>query len=100
MTYDITPIIEAVAALICAIISAILVPYIRSKTTKEQQNEILQWVKIAVAAAEQLFTGSGRGEEKKAYVLDWLTSHGLRVDEGKLDALLEAAVYALNHPDE
>ncbi len=100
MTYDITPIIEAVAALICAIISAILVPYIRSKTTKEQQNEILQWVKIAVAAAEQLFTGSGRGEEKKAYVLDWLTSHGLRVDEGKLDALIEAAVYALNHPDE
>lgn len=100
MTYDITPIIEAVAALICAIISAILVPYIRSKTTKEQQNEILQWVKIAVAAAEQLFTGSGRGEEKKAYVLDWLTSHGLRVDEAKLDALIEAAVYALNHPDE
>ena len=100
MTYDITPIIEAVAALICAIISAILVPYIRSKTTKEQQNEILQWVKIAVAAAEQLFTGSGRGEEKKAYVLEWLTSHGLRVDEGKLDALIEAAVYALNHPDE
>lgn len=100
MTYDITPIIEAVAALICAIISAILVPYIRSKTTKEQQNEILQWVKIAVAAAEQLFTGSGRGEEKKAYVLDWLTSHGLRVDEGKLDALIEAAVYALHHPDE
>ena len=100
MTYDITPIIEAVAALICAIISAILVPYIRSKTTKEQQNEILQWVKIAVAAAEQLFTGSGRGEEKKAYVLDWLTSHGLRVDEGRLDALIEAAVYALNHPDE
>ena len=100
MTYDITPIIEAVAALICAIISAILVPYIRSKSTKEQQNKILQWVKIAVAAAEQLFTGSGRGEEKKAYVLDWLTSHGLRVDEGKLDALIEAAVYALNHPDE
>lgn len=100
MTYDITPIIEAVAALICAIISAILVPYIRSKTTKEQQNEILQWVKIAVAAAEQLFTGPGRGEEKKAYVLDWLTSHGLRVDEGKLDALIEAAVYALNHPGE
>lgn len=100
MQYDITPIIETVLALIGAVITCILIPYIRSRTTKEQQDEILQWVKIAVAAAEQLFDGVGRGEEKKAYVLEWLKSHGLHVDEDKLDALIEAAVYALNHPNE
>lgn len=100
MEYDITPIIEIVITLIGAIITCILVPYIKSRTTKEQQDEILQWVKIAVAAAEQLFDGVGRGEEKKAYVLEWLKSHGLHVDEDKLDALIEAAVYALNHPNE
>lgn len=94
--YDITPIIEAVAALIAALITAFLVPYIKSKTTAEQQKEINAWVKIAVSAAEQIYTGSGRGEEKKAYVINWLREHGITVDEAKLDALIEAAVYELN----
>ena len=94
--YDITPIIEAVAALIAALITAFLVPYIKSKTTTEQQKEINAWVKIAVAAAEQIYTGSGRGEEKKAYVLEWLRAHGVTVDDEKLDAMIEAAVYELS----
>ena len=94
--YDITPIIEAVAALIAALITAFLVPYIKSKTTAQQQAEINAWVKIAVTAAEQIYRGSGRGEEKKAYVINWLREHGITVDEAKLDALIEAAVYDLN----
>lgn len=93
--YDITPIIEAVAALIAALITAFLVPYIKSKTTAEQQKEINAWVKIAVAAAEQIFKGSGRGEEKKQYVIAWLKERGVTVDENELDALIEAAVYEL-----
>ena len=71
-------------------------PYIKSKTTAEQQKEINAWVKIAVSAAEQIYTGSGRGEEKKEYVINWLREHGITVDEAKLDALIEAAVYELN----
>lgn len=94
--YDITPIIEAVAALIAALITAFLVPYIKSKTTAEQQKEINAWVKIAVSAAEQIYTGSGRGEEKKEYVINWLREHGITVDEAKLGGLIEAAVYELN----
>lgn len=93
--FDITPIIEAVVALIGVIITCVLIPYIKSKTTTEQQKEINAWVKIAVSAAEQLFTGSGRGEEKKAYVIAWLKERGITVDEAELDALIEAAVYEL-----
>lgn len=93
--FDITPIIEAVAALIGVIITCVLIPYIKSKTTTEQQKEINAWVKIAVSAAEQLFTGSGRGEEKKAYVIAWLKERGITVNENELDALIEAAVYEL-----
>ena len=93
--FDIAPIIEAVAALIGVIITCVLIPYIKSKTTTEQQKEINAWVKIAVSAAEQLFTGSGRGEEKKAYVIAWLKERGITVDEAELDALIEAAVYEL-----
>lgn len=91
MTFDITPIVEAVVA----VVTCVLIPYIKSKTTTEQQKEINAWVKIAVSAAEQIYTGSGRGEEKKAYVLEWLRSHGITVDDEKLDAMIEAAVYEL-----
>ena len=93
--FNITPIIEAVFALIAAIITAIVIPYIRSRTTAQRQAEIADWVKVAVSAAEQIFTGAGKGAEKKAYVLEWLHKHGVTVDESKLDALIEAAVYAL-----
>lgn len=94
--YDITPIIEAVAALIGVIVTCVLIPFIKSKTTAEQQKEINAWVKIAVSAAEQIYVGSGRGEEKKAYVLEWLRAHGVTVDDEKLDAMIEAAVYELS----
>lgn len=96
MTFDITPIVEAVAAVLCAVVTCVLVPYIKSKTTTEQQKEINAWVKIAVTAAEQIYTGSGRGEEKKAYVLEWLRERGVTVDEARLDAMIEAAVYELS----
>lgn len=95
MEFNITPIIEAVFLLIAAVITAIVIPYIKSKTTTQQQAEINAWVKIAVTAAEQIYNGSGRGAEKKAYVLNWLKQHGVTIDEAKLDAMIESAVYEL-----
>ena len=89
--YDITPIIEAVAALIGVIVTCVLIPFIKSKTTASQQAEINAWVKIAVSAAEQIFKGSGRGEEKKQYVIAWLKERGVTVNENELDALIEGA---------
>ena len=96
MTFDVTSVVEAVLALVGAIITCVLVPYIKSKTTAEQQKEINAWVKIAVSAAEQIYKGPGRGEEKKAYVLEWLRERGVTVDEARLDAMIEAAVYELS----
>ena len=95
MEYNITPIVEAVLLLIAAVFTAVVIPYIKSKTTAQQQTEINAWVKIAVSAAEQIFNGSGRGAEKKAYVLEWLKQRGITVDEAKLDAMIESAVYEL-----
>lgn len=92
---NITPIIEAALTLIAAIITAVVVPYIRSKTTAAQQKEITTLVQIAVTAAEQLYTQSGKGKEKKAYVLKWLSERGVVVDEKELDAMIEAAVFEL-----
>ncbi len=92
---DITPIIEAAFMLIAAVITAVIVPYIRSKTTDTQRAELQALVRIAVTAAEQLYVGTGKGKEKKAYVLEWLNERGITVDSEKLDAMIESAVYSL-----
>ena len=92
---DITPIIEAAFMLIAAVITAVIVPYIRSKTTDTQRAELQALVRIAVTAAEQLYVGTGKGKEKKAYVLEWLDERGITVDSEKLDAMIESAVYSL-----
>lgn len=97
MTYDITPIVQAVFALVGVLMTSLLIPWIRSKTTAEQQEEIKQWVKIAVAAAEQIFVGQGRGEEKKQWVLEFLSKYNLKVDLDAIDAMIEAAVWELNN---
>ena len=97
MTFDITPVMEAVAALLAAVITAVVIPYIKTKTTTDQQRQINTWVQIAVSAAEQIYNGPGRGEDKKKYVVEWLRQHGVTVDADKLDAMIEAAVYDLTN---
>lgn len=66
-TIDITPIVNAAIALIGAGVSVFLIPWLKSQTTEAQRKELTAWVKIGVAAAEQLYKGAGRGEEKKQY---------------------------------
>lgn len=51
---------------------------------------------IGVAAAEQLYVGQGRGEEKKQYVLDFLKQKGFKVDEESVVNAIEAIVKQLN----
>lgn len=61
-----------------------------------QRKELTAWVKIGVAAAEQLYVGQGRGEEKKQYVLDFLKQKGFKVDEESVVNAIEAIVKQLN----
>lgn len=93
---DITTIIEALIALIGVIITAVLIPYICSRTSATQCGKIQTWVKIAVVAAEQIYIGSGRGAEKKNYVLEFLNQQGLTYDKAAIDALIESSVKILN----
>lgn len=93
---DITPIVNAVIALIAAIISAFLIPWIKANTTEQQRQTMLELIKIAVAAAEQIYQGEGRGEEKKQYVLNFLSSKGIAVDDEAINAAIESYVQQLN----
>lgn len=94
---DITPIFEAVITLFAAVVMYVLVPYIRNKTTTEQQKKINLFVKVAVEAAEQIYVGTGRGSEKKKYVVNFLNDRGIVIDEAVLDAMIESAVYNLKN---
>lgn len=85
-----------VIALIGAIITYIVIPYIKSKTTVEQQKTVEFWVRIAVNAAEQIFGNPKMGTTKKEYVLKFLKEKGFNVSETDLDTLIEAAVLELN----
>lgn len=92
---DLTPILQAIVSLGATIITVMVIPYIKSKTTTEQQVQLKSWAKIGVAAAEQIFSGSGRGVEKRKYVVDFLNSKGFNVDLGTVNALIESEVSQL-----
>ena len=92
---DLTPIISAVITLIIAIITTFLIPYIRSKVDVTKLATVQTWIKIAVEAAEQIYEGTGKGAEKKQYVLDFLQSKGFTVDLDSIEALIESEVYKL-----
>lgn len=92
---DITTVIEAVLALIGALITVFLIPWIKSKTSAEKLEQIELWVTVAVEAAEQIYTGSGKGAQKKAYVLEFLNSKGFDLDWEEIDMMIESAVFNL-----
>ena len=79
MEYNITTIIQAVFALIAAVITVIVIPYIKSKTTAQQQAEINAWVKIAVSAAEQIYNGSVAVLRRKRMSWNGSSSAALRL---------------------
>lgn len=83
MNTDITPIVEAVIALVSAVITVFLIPYIKTKLTEAQRRRIKEYIDTAVMAAEKLFPsvdGEKLGEEKLQYVADYLKSKGIDFD--------------------
>ena len=93
---NIQPVLNAFITLIAAVITCVLVPFIKSKLTQQQQDKLLEWVRVAVAAAEQIFSQAKSGAEKKQYVQDFLVSKGYDVSEPEIDTMIEAAVSRIN----
>lgn len=95
LTIDLTDIIRAILVLIMALISRYLIPWINAKLGTEKLSTLKIWVKAAVEAAEQIYTGTGRGTEKRQFVEKFLQDKGYRLDTQELDTLIEAAVREL-----
>lgn len=92
---DVTQIIVALIGLLSVVVTAIVVPLIKAKTTTAQWNNIVSWATTAVAAAEVIYKGAGRGEEKREYVINWVTheaeKHNIKVDTDTVRIALENA---------
>ena len=89
-------IVLGVISILGAIITYMVVPYLKSKTSKEQRETIMFWVSVAVSAAEQIFNERGMGAEKKKFVVEFLVEKGIKVSLEELDVLIESAVKELN----
>ena len=93
-------IVKVLIPILGAILTYLIVPFIKQKTTKEQRENTYFWVQVAVNAAEQIYNQKGQGKLKKDYVVDFLVSKGINITIQELDVLIEAAVKELNMAQE
>ncbi|MBR3765036.1 MAG: holin [Clostridia bacterium] len=85
---DLTPIFQAILALLAALITAFAIPWIRSKTTLEQREMLLSITTSLIYAAEQLY-GAGKGHEKMEYVIGQLEERGYTADIAAIEAIIK-----------
>ena len=92
---DYTKIFEAVIMLILAIVTTFVIPWLKANYTQKQLDTWMMWVRIAVTAAEQLFTAE-QWSEKKQYVVTYLKDRGIKYNEATINNMIEAAVLELH----
>lgn len=81
------------------IVTSFIIPYLKELIGNEKLEKYEYWVNAAVHAAEMMWTESGKGEEKKAYVIQFLTEkfnkNKINITEEQMSVLIEAAVKQL-----
>lgn len=92
---DVTILFQALITLCAAVITVIIIPWIKSKIHTQQLDIIRDWADVLVLAAEVLFKGEKMGLEKKDFVLQQLKAkceaQGYTFSEKELEIILESA---------
>jgi len=94
MNINLTPILQALIGLLAALVTYRLIPWIKAKTTNEQQIYIRALVKAGVYAAEQIYKADGMGRYKMEYVKAFLQDHGYDVDVTEIEAAVSEYINA------
>lgn len=96
---NITEIISAVLTLIAVLVSAFVIPFLKTKLSEAQRKRIIEYVTVAVMAAEKLFPsidGEKMGKEKLEYVANFLETKGIYFDvddvSDEIRVMIESAV--------
>ena len=85
---DLTPIFQALIALLASLITIKVIPWIKARTTAQQQETLRAAISVAVYAAEQLY-GSAQGHNKLLYVKGQLAKKGFHVDIEEIEAAVQ-----------
>lgn len=88
LNVDLTPILQALIGLLASLVTVMLVPWIKAKTTAQQQAMLRAAVSVAVYAAEQIY-GTGGGHEKLMYVKAQLLKKGFEIDIDEIEAAVK-----------
>lgn len=94
---DLTPIFQAILALLAAIITYKVIPWIKARTTNEQQSLLMAVTTTLVFAAEQLY-GAGNGPDKLEYVIFQLEKRGYTADRDMIEAAIRENIKQLHAP--
>ena len=97
VTVDLTGIAQAMIALLAALITTKLIPWIKARTTRQQQEALRIVVDTLVFAAEQLY-GSGTGQAKFEYVQKQLQKKGYSIDLDVIEAAVRRMNTKIDHP--
>lgn len=90
-------IILALIAFLGSIITGVLVPYIKKTKNKNNMMLLKLIVDTLVTAAEEIFVGKGKGDEKYRWVYDELVKRYPKIDEKEAKILIESAVNELHN---
>ena len=96
---DLTPLLRTTVAAAAVAVSLFVIPWLRSKTTSEQRSDLLRWVDIAVAAAQQLYYQCS-GQTRLDYALSLLAEQGYNINLRQVRDAVEAAVLKLHTQSE
>ena len=88
-------IMDFALTVVLIVLARYVVPYLQATLKAKDKEELILLVEDLVAAAEQVFKGTGKKKKKKAYVIEALSKAGRSID-GEVDAMIEAAVYRLS----
>lgn len=90
----------AIIPVLGVILTSFVVPYIKELIGNEKLEKYEYWVNMAVRAAEMMWTESGKGTEKKEYVVQFLTEtfnkNKINITDEQMNLLIEAAVKQLH----
>lgn len=89
-------VILALIPVLGAIITYFIIPYIKTNMDSAKLAQYKEWATLAVKSAEMLWRETGHGEDKKTYVVNFLTdmfnSGKNTITEEQMNVLIESAV--------
>lgn len=90
----------AIISIAGALVSAYVIPWIKTNVSAKDLETITFWVRFAVRCADQLFTPE-QWEQKKQYVMQYIidkvASLGIKLTEEDINILIESAVNSIHH---